>query len=109
MMQSNISYDKTLQTAMEYIANNWNDDFSVADLAKKCCVSESTLFDPIAFVGVRDQHQGAEVFLVAQKYGLQDQFSFFLIQYDPELMGVVVGQGRTVVTKNHGSIVLTFA
>ena len=44
MVQSNISYDKTLQTAIEFIADNWNNDFSVVDLAKKCCVSESTLY-----------------------------------------------------------------
>ena len=44
MVQSNILYDITLQTAIEFIADNWNDDFSIADLAKKCCVSESTLY-----------------------------------------------------------------
>ena len=44
MVQSNISYNKTLQTAIEFITDNWNDDFSVVDLAKKCCVSESTLY-----------------------------------------------------------------
>ncbi len=44
MVRSNISYDKTLQTAIEYITDNWNNDFSVGELAKKCCVSESTLY-----------------------------------------------------------------
>ena len=44
MVRSNISYDKTLQTAIGFITDNWNDDFSVVDLAKKCCVSESTLY-----------------------------------------------------------------
>ena len=44
MVRSNILYDKTLQTAIEYIVDNWNVEFSVADLAKKCCVSESTLY-----------------------------------------------------------------
>ena len=44
MVRSNISYDKTLQTAIEFITDNWNNDFSVVDLAKKCCVSESTLY-----------------------------------------------------------------
>jgi transcriptional regulator GlxA family with amidase domain len=44
MVRSNISYDKTLQTAIEYITNNWSEDFSVGELAKKCCVSESTLY-----------------------------------------------------------------
>ena len=44
MVRSNISYDKTLQTAIEFITDNWNNDFSIVDLAKKCCVSESTLY-----------------------------------------------------------------
>lgn len=44
MVQSKISYDKTLQTAIEYITDNWNDAFSIGDLARKCCVSESTLY-----------------------------------------------------------------
>ena len=30
MVPSNILYDITLQTAIEFIANNWNDDFSAA-------------------------------------------------------------------------------
>ncbi len=44
MVRSKISYDKTLQTAIEFITDNWNNDFSVGDLARKCCVSESTLY-----------------------------------------------------------------
>ena len=44
MVRSNIAFDKTLQTAIEYITGNWNTDFSVSDVAKKCCVSESTLY-----------------------------------------------------------------
>ena len=44
MVESNISADKTLQKAIEYITENWNKNFSVSDLAKKCCVSESTLY-----------------------------------------------------------------
>ncbi|HJA91738.1 MAG TPA: AraC family transcriptional regulator, partial [Candidatus Eisenbergiella merdipullorum] len=44
MAQSKISYDKTLQKAIEFITDNWNTDFSIGDLAKKCCVSESTLY-----------------------------------------------------------------
>lgn len=44
MVRSNISYDKTLQTAIEFITDNWNKDFSISDLAKRCCVSESTLY-----------------------------------------------------------------
>jgi AraC-like DNA-binding protein len=44
MAQSDIAFDKTLQTAIEYITENWNTDISVSDLAKKCCVSESTVY-----------------------------------------------------------------
>ena len=44
MKQSSIAFDKTLQTAIEYITNNWSDSFSVPELAKKCCVSESTIY-----------------------------------------------------------------
>ncbi|MBR1970630.1 MAG: helix-turn-helix domain-containing protein [Clostridia bacterium] len=44
MAQSYISFDKTLQTAIEFITNNWNNKFSISDLAKNCCVSESTLY-----------------------------------------------------------------
>ena len=44
MVQSGIAFDKTLQTAIEYITANWNRNFSVADVAKTCCVSESTLY-----------------------------------------------------------------
>lgn len=41
---SEITYDKTLQNAIGYITENWDKSFSVALLAKKCCVSESTLY-----------------------------------------------------------------
>ena len=44
MVQSDIAFDKTLQTAIEFLTNNWNTDFNIADLAKHCCVSESTLY-----------------------------------------------------------------
>ncbi len=44
MEQSSIAFDKTLQTATQYITANWNRSFSVADVAKTCCVSESTLY-----------------------------------------------------------------
>ncbi len=44
MKQSDMAFDKTLQTAIEYITNNWDNNFSVPDLAKICCVSESTLY-----------------------------------------------------------------
>lgn len=44
MKQSDVAFDKTLQTAIEYITDHWNAAFSVADLAKACCVSESTVY-----------------------------------------------------------------
>ena len=44
MKPSNIAFDKTLQSAVEYITGNWNTEFSIADVAKHCCVSESTLY-----------------------------------------------------------------
>ncbi len=44
MITSNVTLDKTVQTAMEYMTNNPNNNFSVAELARICCVSESTLY-----------------------------------------------------------------
>ena len=44
MSPSERHFDKTLEDAIVYITNNWNTDFSVSDLAKACCVSESTLY-----------------------------------------------------------------
>jgi AraC-like DNA-binding protein len=44
MVQSELALDKTLQRAIEYVTENWNSSFSVADLAKKCCVCESTIY-----------------------------------------------------------------
>lgn len=44
MKQSDVALDKTLQAAIEYITDRWNTAFSVADLAKACCVSESTVY-----------------------------------------------------------------
>ena len=44
MNPSHTTFDKTLQTAIEYITDHWKDNFSVSDLAKHCCVSESTLY-----------------------------------------------------------------
>ena len=44
MIPSGDSLDKTLQSAIEYINSHRNEDFSVPDLAKYCCVSESTLY-----------------------------------------------------------------
>ena len=44
MQPTQITFDKTLQTAVEYVTNHWQEPFSVAALAKHCCVSESTLY-----------------------------------------------------------------
>ena len=44
MERSDIAFDKTLQNAIEYITENWNNNFSVSDVAKHCLVSESTLY-----------------------------------------------------------------
>lgn len=39
-----ISIDPTIQAAIDYIIESWDRDFSVADIAKKCCASESTIY-----------------------------------------------------------------
>jgi len=44
LVPSDIALDKTLQTAIEYITNNWNQTFPVGDIARQCCVSESKLY-----------------------------------------------------------------
>ena len=44
LMQSELGFNKTLGRAIEYITDNWDTQFSVSDLAKSCCVSESTLY-----------------------------------------------------------------
>ena len=44
MMQTDVTFDKALQSAIEYITANSNKDFSVSDIAKHCCVSESTIY-----------------------------------------------------------------
>lgn len=44
LVESDIGLDKTLMTAIEYITDNWNCSFSVGELARRCCVSESTLY-----------------------------------------------------------------
>lgn len=44
MKESDVQMDKTLQSAIEYITNNFQESFSVAELAKRCCTSESTLY-----------------------------------------------------------------
>ena len=44
MKESNAVYDKVLQTAIEYITANFQRQFSVGEIAKQCCVSESTVY-----------------------------------------------------------------
>ena len=44
MKRSETVPDRTLECAISYITNNFNTNFSVSDLARKCCVSESTLY-----------------------------------------------------------------
>ena len=44
LKESDITFDKSLQTAIEYITANWDKNLSVAQIAKKCCISESTLY-----------------------------------------------------------------
>lgn len=44
MKPMDIVIDATLQSAIGYVTENWDKDFSVADIARKCCVSESTIY-----------------------------------------------------------------
>ena len=44
MKPMDIKIDATLEAAIEYITQKWDTDFSVSDIAKKCCVSESTIY-----------------------------------------------------------------
>jgi AraC-like DNA-binding protein len=44
MNPSDMVIDATLQSAIGYITDNWDKDFSVANIAKECRVSESTLY-----------------------------------------------------------------
>ena len=44
MKQSDIVFDKTLLSAVEYITENWNQSFGVPEIAKKCYTSESTIY-----------------------------------------------------------------
>lgn len=44
MKLSNIALDKNLQNAIEYITSNWDQTFSICDVAKHCCISESKLY-----------------------------------------------------------------
>ncbi len=42
--ESDLLLDKTLLSAIEYITDNWDKKLTVKDLAKRCCVSESTVY-----------------------------------------------------------------
>ena len=44
MKKSELAFDKTLALAIEYITSNFNRDFSVGEVARACCVSESALY-----------------------------------------------------------------
>lgn len=44
LVSSDLRFDRTLQTAIEYITDNWDKIVSVMDIAKKCCVSESKIY-----------------------------------------------------------------
>lgn len=44
MIRSDLSTDKTLRRAVEYITDNWDRDFSIRDVARECCVSESAIY-----------------------------------------------------------------
>lgn len=44
MAHSNINIDNSLQEAVSYIMNNWDKNFSVKDISKECCISESKLY-----------------------------------------------------------------
>ncbi len=41
---SEVGFNKILQSAVEYITANFDKPFSVTELARRCCVSESTLY-----------------------------------------------------------------
>jgi transcriptional regulator GlxA family with amidase domain len=44
MVPSDVTYDVALLSAVEYVTSHYDESFSVADLAKHCCVSESSLY-----------------------------------------------------------------
>lgn len=44
MKPSEFALEKTLQRAIEYITDSYNKDFSIGDVARECCVSESKLY-----------------------------------------------------------------
>ena len=44
LQTSESAVNKTLQPTIEYVTKNWDKELSVADIAKECRVSESTLY-----------------------------------------------------------------
>ena len=44
LLPSDIVMGTSLQPAIEYVTKNWDQDISVADIAKECRVSESTIY-----------------------------------------------------------------
>lgn len=80
MTESAISTDKTLQTAISYITNNWDKLFSVKDLALHCRISESGLYhlfrkqlgqSPISFLNSIKVNQAIQ-FLETTDYSISE-------------------------------------
>lgn len=78
MVQHNFCMDKTLRNAIDYISDNWNNKFSIGDVAKHCCVSESTLYrlfqkelgqTPVSFLNSIKINQAIE-YLENSKYSI---------------------------------------
>lgn len=44
MRAGDVWRDKTLESAIEYMTGHWNERIAVRDVARHCCVSESTLY-----------------------------------------------------------------
>ena len=44
MKKTEFTLDRRVRSAVEYITEHWDTDFSICELAKACCVSESTLY-----------------------------------------------------------------
>lgn len=44
MTQSQLSLDKTLSKAVEYLQDHWDEPISVQDIARQCLISESTVY-----------------------------------------------------------------
>lgn len=44
MQKTTVAYDKTLACAIEYLTDHYDQIFSIGEVARHCCVSESTLY-----------------------------------------------------------------